>query len=43
MSESSYGLMLAVLAVGAGIFVGLLLDSVHSFIAKRRYRKKIRK
>ena len=43
MSESWYGFILAFVAVGSGVAVGLILDQAQAFVAKRRYAKKIRK
>tara|TARA_B100000131_G_C17835151_1_gene499467 strand:+ start:510 stop:641 length:132 start_codon:yes stop_codon:yes gene_type:complete len=43
MNDNWYGFFLAATAVGSGVAVGLLLDQAYMIIARRRYRKKIRK
>ena len=43
MNDNWYGFFLASTAVGSGVLVGLLLDQVYTLVARRRYRKKIRK
>ena len=43
MNDNWYGFMMAVMAVGSGVMVGLMLDQAYTLIARRRYRKKIRK
>jgi len=43
MSDDWYGFVLAFAAVGSGVAVGLLFDQAQTFVARRRYRKKISK
>ena len=43
MNDNWYGFIMAVTAVGSGVMVGLMLDQAYMLVARRRYRKKIRK
>tara|TARA_B100000900_G_C20501168_1_gene683803 strand:- start:430 stop:561 length:132 start_codon:yes stop_codon:yes gene_type:complete len=43
MNSNWYGFLLATTAVGFGVLVTLILDQAYTLVARRRYRKKIRK